>query len=657
MPVFGDEIGMFWEEQVIETSRRGTNQEDWKPGATPKPGYKPPASFRSILGLPRIGLDIETYDPLLSTKGSGAHRKDGKIVGVAVAYAVNDPLYYPTAHANLDKCIANPDAFYAQLKHEAAIYEGEIVGANLFYDLDWLWAERGVVFKKALLRDVQIAEPLLDENKRTYSLESLGAQYVQEGKFKNILTEIYGKDYIRHMDMVDPGYAADYAEMDTTLPWRILDLQLPELEKQGLTRLYDLESRLTPLLVQMRQHGVRIDTEKAEEALLWMKKESKLAAEELTRVSGIHVDVWSSDSVARAFDAQSIPYMRTKKGNPSFRKGWLSAHPSPIAKMIVQQREYDKIGGTFINNYLLEGHVNGRIHCNFNQLRSDSHGTVSGRFSSSNPNLQNIPVRHPVMGPLLRSMFIPEEGMDWGSSDWSQIEYRFCVHYANATPGIDAETAVRMYCDDPTTDFHQLAADITGVDRGRAKTINFGVVYGMGVKTLAASLNCTFSEAEEILHVFHTDMPFLKALYNTATTRATQAGCITTILGRRRRFEKWEYKNTLYDTREEAHQAYVDSPSRYRPRRAHTHKALNSLLQGSAADLMKLAMVKMFEDGIFNVLVPHITVHDEMNVSIPRTKEGKEAFKEMSNIMESSLKLSVPIFADSAIGRNWSEAK
>lgn len=657
MPVFGDEVGMFWEEQVIETSRRGIKKDDWKPGALPKAGYKPPTSFKSIKGLPRIGLDIETYDPNLLAMGSGAHRQDGKIVGVAVAYAVDDPVYYPTAHANVDRCIANPEKFYAQLRAEAVDFEGEIVGANLMYDLDWLWKEQGVQFKKALLRDVQIAEPLLDENKRTYNLESLGIQYVKEGKFKNVLTEVYGKDYIKHMDMVDPGHAAAYAEGDTTLPWRILDLQLKALENQGLLKLYDMESRLTPLLVQMRQHGVRIDTEKAETALDWMKSEGKKSAAELTRETGLHVDVWSGDSVAKAFDSLDIPYLKTKAGNASFRKDWLAAHPSKIAQLIVQQREYDKIGGTFINNYLLEGHVNGRIHCNFNQLRSDQYGTVSGRFSSSNPNLQNIPVRHPVMGPLLRSMFIPEEGTQWGSADWSQIEYRFLVHYAHISPGIDATSAVRMYREDNTTDFHNLAAEITGVPRKQAKNVNFGVVYGMGVKTMAKTLNCTLDEANAMLEIFHGNMPFMKALYDMATTRATRAGFIRTILGRRRRFEKWEYKNQLYDTRELAQEAYVASPCRWKPRRAQTHKALNSLLQGSAADLMKQAMVEMYEGGVFDILVPHITVHDEMNVSVPKTAIGAEAFAEMGNIMETTMKLEVPIYADSALGANWSEAK
>jgi len=662
MPVFGDEIGMIWEEQVIESSRRGGKKEEWNPNASPKSGYKPPSGYRSFLSCERIGLDIETFDPNLFLKGSGVHRGDGKIVGVAIAYSNTDATYYPTAHTNTDRCVPNPDKFYSQLRADAAIYKGEVVGANLTYDLDWLCKEQNITFPNAQMRDVQIAEPLLNENKRSYKLDLLAREYLGEGKVKDELLEIYGKDYIKHMDMVDPGYAAAYGEGDTTIPLAILDKQEPVLRAQGLDNLFGIESRLMPLLVQMRQCGVRVDINRAEEALDWMKRSSKEAGDAITHESGVHVDVWSSDSVARAFESKGLPYLRTTKGNPSFKKGWLENHPSKLAKLIIAQREYDKIGGTFINNYILEGHVDGRLHCNFNQLRSDNYGTVSGRLSSSNPNLQNIPVRHPVMGPLLRSLFIPEEDHLWGSADWSQIEYRFLVHYAHIAPGIDASRAVGMYRNDITTDFHALAAEITGVDRKKAKNINFGVVYGMGVRTLASYIDCSFSEAEDMLATFHSEMPFLKSIFDMATTRATQVGCIKTILGRRRRFEQWEYgqnyKNSqLYSSKEEALVAKLANPSRNNVKRAHTHKALNALLQGSAADLMKKAMVEMYEAGIFNVLVPHITVHDEMNVSIPNTAIGMEAFKEMSHIMETSIKLEVPVFAASNIGENWSEAK
>lgn len=674
MPLFGDEVGLLWNEPPVikEAGGRGKCVE-FDANAKQKPDYTPPTRYRSFLGLPRIGFDIEGLDPKLKTHGPGAHRghldengvwvPEGKVVGFAIAYGPGDSVYYPTEHANTGRCVRNPEAFYAQLRADAAEYEGEVVGANLQYDLDWMATRHGVVFKKAKFLDIQIAEPLLNENRLTYKLGPLAKDYLGEGKRDDKLLELYGKDYISNMDRVDPGWAAEYGEGDTLLPLEIIDRQQAALEKQGLTDLFDLESRLTPLLLQMRGHGVRVDLDACERAYNMTKEKAREASERMRDKVGFTVDIWSNESIARAFDKAGVAYPKTATGRPSFRKDWLNACPADIGKMIVEQRTFEKIGGTFLKNYILEGAIERspgdyRIHAMFNQCKSDDSGTVSGRFSSSNPNLQNIPARHPILGPLCRSIFIPEEDMDWGSADWSQIEYRFLVHYAAITPGIDADLAVRMYRE-RDADFHKIAAELTGLDRKIAKNINFGVVYGMGVATMAANLGRSMEEAEEILNEFHGRFPFLKAIYNTASNQATKNRRIKTILGRRRRFDMWELGGKLFPSREAALSAQRETRGKLRgyPRVAQTHKALNALLQGSAADLMKLAMVRMYEDGIFDVLVPHLTVHDEMNVSIPRTKEGKEAFEEMVHTMENSMKLKVPVIASAAIGSNWDEAK
>lgn len=252
--------------------------------------------------------------------------------------------------------------------------------------------------------------------------------------------------------------------------------------------------------------------------------------------------------------------------------------------------------------------------------------------------------------------------MDWGSVDWSQIEYRMLVHFAVLLKAEGADIALQKYLNDKRTDFHKLAAEITNVPRKKAKNINFGVVYGMGVPTMAANLGCSISEADKILNEFHIEMPFLKSTFQTASNRASARGEIRTILGRKRRWTQYEFMGKIYQSLDDAEKVRMEmidkkETIRGRPRRAFTHKALNALLQGSNADLMKKAMVEMYEAGLFEVLVPHLTVHDEMNASIPRTKEGKEAFGEMVNIMENSIKLLVPVLADATIGANWGEAK
>lgn len=618
--------------------------------------YEPPESMRSIKDRARIGLDIEGHDPQLQDLGPGAHRRlsngewEGKICGVAIAYGERDAQYYPTSHASGN--MQNPEQFYNQLRDEAKTFEGEIVGANLQYDLDWLRARHDIRFDKAKIRDVQTAEPLLDENRMTYKLAVLARDYLGSVKKSDQLESLYGKGYIRNMHKVHACHAAPYGMGDTMLPWSIYDKQKIKLEEEGLTDLFEMESKLTPLLLEMRAKGVRVDIEKAAKARTETEATYLSSLEEIRQLSQSNVEIWSADSIAIAFDNLGLSYPSTKTGKPSFKKDWLKAHDSEIARLIVNAREYEKIGSTFIQSYILDGHINGRLHCMFNQLKSDGSGTVSGRFSSSGPNLQNIPARHPVLGPLMRSMFIPEEGMLWGSLDWSQIEYRLLVHYASQMRGVDAAEAVRMYNSDPKTDFHNMASELTGVPRKQVKSINFGVVYGMGVPTLAKSLGVSLQEARDLMRQFHDAAPFIKSMLERTSAVAAHRGWIKTILGRKRRFNAWEANGDIFQSYDDAVKAGGRAP-----RRAFTHKALNSLLQGSAADLMKKAMVEMWEGGLFDVLVPHLTVHDEFNSSVPNTREGMEAFNEMRHIMETSLSLDVPVLADGTTGTTWDEAK
>lgn len=622
--------------------------------------YTPP-EYRSISGLRRIGLDIEGLDPDIDTLGPGAHRENGKVVGVAIGYSVHDASYYPTAH-EVGRNVEDPDKFYQRLASEARDFEGEIVGANLQYDLDWLRTRHGVIFPKAKFRDVQIAEPLLNENRLSYKLGVLAKDHLGKRKTDEDLVKLYGGGYIENMHKVHPAHAAVYGAGDVSLPWEIMDKQLQLLEADGLLDLFHMESALTPLLLEMRYRGVRIDLGKAQESYDTLKGEQADIEKRINEMASAHVDIWSAESIAIAFENLGLDYETTSTGKPSFRKEWLATCSHEIAQLIVNARSNDKIAGTFIDSYILKSHINGRLHCMFNQLKSDESGTVSGRFSSSGPNLQNIPARHPVLGPLMRSMFIPEEGMLWGSLDWSQIEYRLLVHYASITKGIDASEAVRMYRSDPKTDFHTMASEITGVPRKQAKNINFGVVYGMGVPKLAADLGVTIEEAKAIMAQFQENAPFMRGMLDRCSNAASNRGFIRTILGRKRRFDVWEVR-----VRGSSEPSYVQEADLEeftagknldgRPRRAFSHKALNALLQGSAADLMKKAMVDAWEAGVYNVMVPHLTVHDELNQSVPDTAEGRDAFNELRHIMETALPLDIPILADGQLGANWDEAK
>lgn len=662
---FGDESGLLWTKEVYIGRSAAKNVNATLKGnkLTPPSNYKVP-EYKSILGHKRIALDIETFDPKLEEKGPGVYRGDGHIIGVAINYSDGDSRYYPVRHSvgdNLD-----PNRFFALLKEEAEKFDGILINANLQYDLDWLSVE-GVEFTNCKFFDVQYAEPLLNADRMSYKLESLGQDYLGEGKFTSVLEAQHGYDFIKHLKNIHPHFVGEYACGDVYLPPLIMDKQLPLLQEQGLQDLCDLEHRQIPLLLQMRRVGVRIDLPAAEHALEACNQEAYDIGNKIKDMIGFEVDIFAAESIARAFDKLGVVYPRTKKsGAPSFTKNWLKASLNPLAKLIMDRRSLDKTSGTFIRNYMINGHANGRIHCMFHPLRSEGGGTISGRYSSSNPNLQNIPARDGRLGPMCRSIFQPEEGQEWGRIDWSQIEYRFLIHYAVAAKCKGAIESAQRYLEDKGMDFHQLAAEIaypgqeiTKALRESAKTINFGVAYGLGVAGLAANLGVSMDEAKPILAAFHSKIPWLKEIYNKALNQASSVGYIKTILGRRQRFDLWEKggweEEKSYLTQERYSELAETDQRKYK--RARTHKALNALLQGSAADLMKKSMVMAYEQGLFKILTPHITVHDELGVSVPKTVEGRQAFEQLIHVMENAMKLHVPILASAKTGANWNECK
>ena len=599
-----------------------------------KPSWDIP-TYRSIAQSQRIAVDIETVDPDLIKSGPAVYRNEGKIVGVAIAYSETDASYYPVAHN--DKSLENVELFWDTLRKEALEYTGELVGCNLIYDLDWLNARHNIVFPRAKILDIQIAEPLLDELRSRYGLKYLATDYLGEQKLGDELTKLYGKKYITNMDKVYAGHAAMYAEQDALLSWKIFDKQTPKLKSQGLSDLYELEADLMHLLLDMRKTGVRVDVKKAQFAKDKLEQSYSHIAQELSTLAGVKVSIYSAASIARLFDKIGLNYPVSKTGKPSFTKQWLANHEHEVAQKIVMAREADKTVNTFLKSYILEKNQNGRIHSQFHPLKGDDSGTVSGRFSSSNPNLQNIMARHPIYGPLVRSMFIPEEGYKWGCLDWSQIEYRLLVHFASLVPNLDTESAVKAYRENPNTDFHQMAAEMTGVDRKYAKGINFGVVYGMGKKSLALMLGVGDKEASNIMENFHSRAPFMRGMLQIATRRVEKTGQVKTLLGRIRRFRgiaeggKMKYFNA--------------------------YSGLNAVMQGSAADIMKKAMVDANKAGVFSTLVPHLTVHDELDFSVPNSKQGLEAFNDLKHIMQTTVELNVPLVADGGLGENWAEAK
>ena len=318
--------------------------------------------------------------------------------------------------------------------------------------------------------------------------------------------------------------------------------------------------------------------------------------------------------------------------------------------MIMEARELNKTHGTFLQPYLDFSQADGRIHPHVNQLRSDDGGTVTGRLSMSQPNLQQVPARHEVIGPLVRSLFLPEEGDLWAANDFSSQEPRLLVHYATMLDLPGADTMCSAYNEDPDTDFHQMVADMAGIERKQAKTIGLGLMYGMGKNKLAVELDLPVDEASELITTFHNKVPFLRGTVDAVMRRIekpSSGGAIRTLLGRKCRFPLWEPMAWGVNKALPYEQAAVE----YGPRikRAGTYKGLNRLIQGSAADQTKAAMIALHKAG-FRIL---LQVHDEIAVSVKNKEEAEAA----AEIMMNAVKLEVPSRVDVEIGNSWGEAK
>lgn len=609
----------------------------------PESDWTIPEIFPKFADDERIAVDLETYDPSLLTSGPGWATGRGHIVGVGVA-TKDWKGYFPIRHeggGNLDEAVV-----LRWVKNTLSSPKREVIFHNALYDVGWLRRE-GVEVKGEIL-DTMFAAPIVDENRYSYSLDSLGQTYCGEKKDESLLQDAalaWGINPKSEMYKLNSKYVGPYGEQDAALTLKVYHKLKEELKQQGLESIYSLECKLIPLLIEMRWRGVRVDEEKADKISKDLSlKEQKLLVE-IKRKYGEDVNLWANASLQKVFDKNNLPYPRTEKGMASFQRQWLENHEHDLPKMIVQARKFNKARTTFIEKMISEHSYNGRIHAEAHPLRNDSGGTVSGRFSYSNPNLQQVPARDPEIGNLIRSIFIPEEGCQWGVFDYSQQEPRLTVHYANQLGLIGAEDAVNAYRD-KNADFHQIVADMAKIPRKQAKNINLGLSYGMGKEKLIRELGLGDAEAQTLLAQYHEKVPFIRGIQDHCTRVALDRGYIRTLAGRRCHFDLWEHK---YDKSvplplEEAKIKYGDTL-----KRSFTYKALNRLIQGSAADMTKLAMLGLWEEGI----VPHVQVHDEVDISI----EDNEQATKVSRIMENCVELAVPLVVDTELGPNWGETE
>ena len=610
--------------------------------------WEPPSSFPDLTGHDRISIDLETRDPNITTLGPGWCRDDGYVIGYAVA-AGDFVGYYPVRHedGNLpEKLVVN------WLKKQLATPKIEKVMHNAMYDLGWLrWA--GIEVQGPII-DTMIAAPLLNENRRFYNLNSLTGEYLGEYKNEKMLraaAAMYHVDPKSDMWRLPSKFVGSYAEQDAAVTLRLWDRLRVDIKQDEVTSIFELESSLLPVLLEMKTKGVRVDIDGAEKIQKDLQIREKKLLEEIRADTGVTVEPWAAASVAKAFDALGLKYHRTENSDaPSFTKQFLSNHSHPIAKKIVKLREFNKANTTFVET-ILEHSCNGRIHCDFNPLRSDEGGTVTGRFSSSHPNLQQIPARDPEIKSMIRGLFLPEEGTQWGSFDYASQEPRWLAHYCAQLTGVhrhpQIDSVIDMY-HQGNADFHQMVADLADITRKEAKTVNLGIMYGMGRKKLAGVMDIDEIEAKALLEKYHERVPFVKGIADLAADTASKNGSIRTWLGRKCRFDMWEPRSFGFNKAMKLEEAIKEYGGKGMIRRAFTYKALNKLIQGSSADQTKKAMVDCHAEG----LTPMLTVHDELCFSVESQEQSDKIVEIMSTCVPD---LKVPFEVDAELGKNWGE--
>lgn len=616
----------------------------------------------SEIDSPIVALDLETRDPLLKVLGPGwaylrPEEGRGYPVGYAISWRTNGGTgelrreYLPVRHeagGNMPM-----DEVRAILQPVLGDPRRTLVGANMTYDYGWTtWDGFDI---HAQVDDVQIHAPLLDDNAMSYSLNNLAKRYLGLSKSEDAL-----RTAAREWGLKDPksdlwklpaDMVREYAEVDAEVTLLLYEHMLPLLEADDLTEVHEVERKLIPCIVDMRRRGVRVDLERADMVHVYLTRKVDAARSALESLTEVPIEPWAASTIIKALEAEGVTEfpVTEKKQDKSVTSEFLQAlaasHPDKKAGKIAEQtyllRKYDKAKSTFIQNMILEhsqAHLDGthRIHSELKALRGDDGGTVSGRFSSMSPNLQQVPARDPELGPLIRSIFIPFEGNQWASIDYASQEPRLAIHFAELLNCTGAKEFADKWRVDPKMDPYLPTAELCGVTRKDAKTIRLGILYGMGGGKLCDSLGLPTEKGEwrgrevlyagpegkELLAKFDANSPMDRELSKLAQDKAKRTGFVRTILKRRSRFPRRDDGQVWF-----------------------THKALNRIIQGSAADMTKTAMLRLYESGT----TPLLSVHDELCFST----DSRESAVGYSEIMSTAIKLTVPVCCDVEMGKSW----
>lgn len=622
----------------------------------PPSHWEPPKNYPNLTNEKQLGIDIESKDPKLDTEGPGFIRGDAQVVGVSVS-TIDKSWYFPIGHlggGNMER--AGLINFLAPLLKDSNRY---IVGSNLQYELEAIEIDLGIQCNCRCL-DVQVAEALIDEEQESYSHETLCKKYLGKGKDETLLKDAasaYGVTTKGGLWKLPSKYVGPYAEWDSMSAIQILQKQMVKLKEEDLLPIFEIESKLLPILWKMRKQGVPIDLDAVSKLSEKLMIEETDLRKRLKADIGYDIDVMSGPQIQKLCDARKIHYVKTAKGNASFTADWLESYSDPTIHLIAQVRKISHMRGTYVNDWF-SNNIRGRIHPQWKQLASDDGGTRTGRMACANPNAQQIPagkfrttgLSNPI-GKAIRACFISDTGQ-WAKFDYSQQEPRILTHFAALCDFTGAKIARMAYQKDRKMDFYQYMVEVAGIDRRPAKDMYLGRCYGMGHNKLAVKLGKSLDECKQILAKFDEMVPFVKEIQESTERSAQQRGYIRTVLGRRRHFNYWEpadawnRRQNGEDIRPIRLEAARGKWPEIRLVRCDTRKALNSLIQGSAADMTKAAIIKIYEhDGT----IPYLQVHDEIDIG---TKDEKHV-KELHKIIENCVDMTVPIRSDLSLGKHW----
>lgn len=586
---------------------------------SPESAWRPPASLPNLSRQLVVGLDTETKDPNLLKMGPGFLRGDAELKGFSISTDTKAwffPLWYPQDNYH------DPDAALAWLKDICENPKITKIFHNALYDIESLDSV-GIEVRGRII-DTQVVESLLEEV-QSVSLDNTAKRRLGSQKDESLLLDAaaaYSIDPKGEMYKLPARFVGPYAEQDALLLPRIYEKQRAIIDQYGMGQLARMECELLTPVWLMRKQGVRVDLEKAHELdKQWesFEKEYRLY---IDRESGFSVDIWGSKSLVRLCETLGIEYRRTPKGNPSFENDWFENSTNPVLEAVASARRYNKMRRDFLEGQIFKYEVNGRIHGQYHTTRKDEAGTRSGRFSSSNPNLQQVPARDPDFGPKIRGLYLPDDGASWGKFDYSSQEPRITLHFAFLHGIRGAAEFVERYRENPRFCQHSHAANVLGTERGDTKGINLGITYGMGIDKMARQLGRSTEDTQALKQAYNRALPFVARVARLYSDMAEMQGYSQTVLGRRSWF----------------------------PNKELCYKALNRAVQGSGADLMKKAIIEVYKELD---VVPLLTVHDETDYNIYEEDHADQ----IAEIMENAIEMSVPQVVEPEIGAHWGDVK